>query len=48
MVLLREFIKLHANMDMTTKKWNFRNEKDWLKDCECSLEYKNVKDDLIL
>ena len=46
-LLLEEFMKLIANMDMTTKKY-FETSRIKHKDCECCSEYANVKDDLIL
>ena len=43
--MLKEFIKLNVNMDMTIKNCETCGIK--YKDCNCCLEYINVKDDLI-
>ena len=43
--MLKEFIKLNVNMDMTMKKCETCGIK--YKDCNCCLEYINVKDDLL-
>ena len=43
--LLMEFINLNVNMDIIRKKCETRGIKH--KDCECCLEYTNIKDDLI-
>ena len=44
-IMLKEFIKLNVNMDMTIKKCETSGIK--YKDCNCCLEYITVKDDLI-
>ena len=45
-ILLKEFMKLNANMDVMTKNCHTRINK--YRDFECCLEYTNVKDDLKL
>ena len=44
-MLLKEFIKLDANMDTIIK--TIKREKLNAKYCECCLEYTNVKNNLI-
>ena len=45
-ILVKEFIKLNANIGIIIKKSKTSGIK--YKDCECCLEYTNIKDDLIL
>ena len=40
---MKEWIKLKVNIDMLIKTCRIEH-----KDCECSLEYTNVKDDLVV
>ena len=45
-ILLKEFIKLNVNLYLLIKKCKTCRIK--YKDCECSLEYVSVKDDLVV
>ena len=44
-VLQKEFIELNVNMGMIIK--NVKTSGIKLEDCDCFLEYKNFKDDLM-
>ena len=44
MVLLKEFIKLNVNTDMTIKMWTCGVKYN---NCECYLKYTSIIDDLV-